>query len=147
MYVVKETYKIYENITGNCGFKGFSIISKNKKIVIKGQKITNIMIINKKLATPLVKQVIINRYQKLITILSELLITDDETGTNLVEALNRIEKFRLEIKNKYRIYLKQKELDYMAKQLKNCQKEANRRYIEILNNRLYFNKDIGRKGR
>ena len=147
MYVVKETYKIYENVTGNCDFKGFSMISKNKKIIIKDQKITNIMIINKELATPLVKQVIINKYQKLITILSELLVTDDETGANLVEALNRIEKFRLEIKNRYRIYLKQKELDYMAKQLKNCQKEANRRYIEILNNRLYFNKDIGGKGR
>ena len=46
------------------------------------------------------------------------------------EVLNRIEKFRQEIKYKYRSYLEKKEISLMAKQLRNLQKEAQKRYTE-----------------
>ena len=61
----------------------------------------------------------------------DLLTSDDDTGDSLREALNRIEKFRQEIKNKYRHFLKQQELEAMAKHLKTFQQQANKRFIEL----------------
>ena len=63
----------------------------------------------------------------------DLLTSDDDTGESLREALNRIEKFRQEIKNKYRHFLKRQELEEMGKQLKLFQKEAQVRFIELQN--------------
>ena len=52
--------------------------------------------------------------------------SDDEQGT-MREVLDRIEKFRQEIKNKYRSYLEKDELEKMSSQLKVLQKEAKER--------------------
>ena len=46
------------------------------------------------------------KYDKLIKYLTELLVSADDTGDAMREALNQIEKFRLEIKIKYRKFLK-----------------------------------------
>ena len=78
--------------------------------------------------------------------LMELLTSDDETGETFREALNRIEKFRQEIKNKYRHFLKQKELEEMGKQLQLFQKEANLRFMQ-LQNALYENINQQGKGK
>lgn len=71
------------------------------------------------------------KYRKLLALLTELLISDDDTGDTFREALNQIEKFRQEVKNKYRTYLTKKELEQMSKQLKVFQLEAQTRYIEL----------------
>lgn len=146
MYIVKESYKMYEIVNNYDGFEGFMLAKKSHVFKIKGQRIINIKIINKDLAAPLVKKVILNKYQNLIKILTELLTTDDDTGTTLIEALNRIEKFRQEVKNKYRVYLEQKELEYMAKQLRNIQNEAKRRYLELTND-YYYKNEINKTGK
>ena len=146
MYIVKESYKMYEIVDDYDGFAGFMLAKSGHVFKIKGQRIINIKIINKDLATPLVKKVILNKYQNLIEILTELLTTDDDTGTTLIEALNRIEKFRQEVKNKYRVYLEQKELEYMAKQLRNIQNEAKRRYLELTND-YYYKNEINKTGK
>ena len=67
--------------------------------------------------------------------LTEILIDDDndESGDAYREALNRIEKFRLIIKNKYRKYLTKKELEYMSKHLVFLQKELNKKLLETHN--------------
>ena len=66
-----------------------------------------------------------------IAILTELLISDDDSGESFREALNQIERFKVEIKSRYREYLKQKELEFMSKQLKALQKEATMRLYEL----------------
>ncbi len=146
MYIVKESYKMYEIVNDYDGFDGFMLAKSGHVFKIKGQRIINIKIINKDLAAPLVKKVILNKYQNLIKILTELLTTDDDTGTTLIEALNRIEKFRQEVKNKYRIYLEQKELDFMARELRNIQNETKRRYLELSNN-YYYKNEINKSGK
>ena len=76
------------------------------------------------------------KYNKLLEYLTELLVSDDDTGDAMREALNHIEKFRLEIKIKYRKYLMKKDLEMMSKQLVKLQKAANNRLLEIHNSYL-----------
>lgn len=121
---------------------GFPMASKNKVFNIAGTKVTNISISNKKLSHPLAYKKVTKKYQKLIELLTELLISDDDSGESCREALNQIERFRIEIKNKYREYLKQKELEHMSKQLITLQKEANSRLIQI--NNYFYNKENGK---
>lgn len=122
---------------------GFVMPSRKAGFKINNQIIKDVKVVDKKLASPLVSKKIINKYNKLIAILTELLISDDDTGDTFREALNRIEKFRLEIKNKYRNYLKQKELEMMSKQLTALKKEANMRLMEVQDNYL-MSKDNGK---
>lgn len=114
--------------------EGFMMGSKNKVYKINGSDVRDIKVVDKNLASSLVNKQVSKKYEKLINYLTELLIDDDDSGDSYREALNQIEKFRLEIKNKYRKYLKQKELEMMSKKLQILQKEANNRLLEIQEN-------------
>ena len=96
------------------------------------------MCLNSLSAHPLISKKVAKEYKKLVATLMELLTSDDDTGETFREALNRIEKFRQEIKNKYRHFLKKKELEEMGKQLQVFKQEANIRFIELQNS-LYEN--------
>ncbi len=109
----------------------FTMGSSNKIFKINDCDISHIKISGSSLATPMVTSIVMKKYQKLIILLTNLLTDDDDSGDSYREALNQIEKFRLEIKNKYRDFLKKKELELMAKQLMILQKEANEKYMEI----------------
>ena len=110
--------------------KGFMMTSK-KGFIVSEVLVKNLEIMNKRLANGVVTKQVMKKYNKLIPLLTELLISDDESGDAFREALNQIEKFRLEVKVKYREYLKQKELEMMSKQLVLLKKEADRRMLEI----------------
>ena len=109
---------------------GFMMTSK-KGFTICEVLIKDLEIMNKNLANGVVTKHVLKKYNKLIPLLTELLISDDDSGDSFREALNHIEKFRLEIKNKYREFLKRKELEMMSKQLTLLKKEADRRMLEI----------------
>lgn len=117
---------------------GFLMNSKNKMFKINDCNIKNLKISSKDLANPLVANKVFKKYEKLIEYLAELLVDDDDTGNSMREALNQIEKFRLEIKNKYRKFLKQKEIEKMSKQLSLLKKEANNRLIQIHNSYIEY---------
>ena len=123
---------------------GFMMGSQNKIFNIDGVEVRKIEIMSKKLANPLVGKKVMRKYNKLIVILTELLVDDDDSGDSLRQALNQIEKFRLEIKNKYRYFLKQKELEKMSKQLTTLQKEAKVRLLEIQSNYLEYSNQNNR---
>ena len=122
---------------------GFLMATKNKVFIIEDTKVKNISVVNKKLAHPLVINKVEKRYKKLLTLLADLLVSDDETGETFREALNQIERFRMEIKNKYRKFLMQKELEFMSKQLTELKKEANIRLLEVQNS-YYFSRESGK---
>ena len=110
---------------------GFVLGSRNKVFQIAGMAVKNIIIYTKHLAAVLVTEKVMTKFQKLIIVLTELLVDDDDSGDSFREALNHIEKFRLEIKNKYREFLKKKELELMSKQLTALKREAENRLLEI----------------
>lgn len=110
---------------------GFMMASKNKIFKINGCDVREIKVVNKRLANPLVSRKVFKHYDKLISYLTELLVDDDDSGDTFREALNQIEKFRLEIKVKYREFLRQKELELMSKQLMALQREAKIRLMEV----------------
>lgn len=125
---IQSTFKI----------KGYKIPSKNNQFVIQKSIVCNIKIINKKLAHPFIYKVVHKKYLKLINKLTDLLTSEDESGVSCREALNQIEKFKAEVKGKYRIYLHQAELKEMANKLKILQKQAKIKEIEIYENQMTF---------
>ena len=112
---------------------------RNSGFMICGENISNIMVISYDMAAPLVRSYVSVKYKKLISFLTELLVTDDDNGDSYREALNQIEKFRLQIKNKYRDYLLSEELKLMAKQLGILQKEAKNQFVELQNSLMMTN--------
>lgn len=130
MYLVSKN-KIKGKLDDNLELDGFLMGQKGRVFSIGPYDVKNIVIITKRLAQPIVSIQVMKKYDKLIKYLTELLISDDDTGDAMREALNQIEKFRLIIKNKYRKFLKQKELELMSKQLVKLQKAANQRLLEI----------------
>ncbi len=129
MYTIKEIECSGEIIEWN-EFKGFLMTSRNG-FRINNEVIKKINVVSKKLASGPATKKVMKKYSALITILTDLIISDDETGDAFREALNHIEKFRLEIKVKYREFLKRKELELMSKQLATLKKEAENRLLEI----------------
>ncbi len=117
----------------NITFDGIMMGSRGKTFNIDGMKVKNILIVDKLMANFFVTCLVGKKYNKLIDKLMILLTSDDDTGDCFREALNIIEKFRLEIKIKYRKFLEKKILKQMALQLKQLQKEAENRFLELQN--------------
>lgn len=115
---------------------GYVMHTKNKYFIIEGEKITDIKVINKVLINSVVTEIVEKKFKKLIQEITELFINEDDSEGSMNEVLNRIEKFRQEIKNKYRAYLKEEELKLMGNQLKRLQKEARKKKEELINYQL-----------
>ena len=133
MYSVHNEVKVKGTMENVVIRDGFPMGSNNKVFKIQGCDIKCIQVTGTSLASPMVTELVMKKYHKLIALLTDLLTDDDDSGDSIREALNHIEKFRLEIKNKYRDYLKKKDLELMSKQLMLLQKEAMERYLELRN--------------
>jgi len=132
MYSINSDWRIKGKIGDLVEIEGFTMGSTNKVYKVSGAQIKAISISDKELANPYVSKIVFSKYHKLFEYVTNVLIDDDdESGETCREALNHTEKFRLEIKNKYRDYLKRKELDMLAKQLMILQKELSERLIQI----------------
>lgn len=142
--VIKKKWK-YQEFDQIKNLEGFLMPSRGNKFRIHEMVVKDILVVDVMLAKGLVRDYVDKKYKKLIAELTELLISDDDTGEPFRIALNRIEKFRQEVKNKYRIYLEKKELEIMAKQLSTLQKQAKLEFAELQNSLMITN-EIG-KGR
>ena len=134
MYKLKNKNNKLGKIINKIDFvniEGYHMQSKNKYFVIDGERITDIKIVEDSLIYRLITKKVNKKFDTLIKQLTELFVLEDDEEGSMNEVLNRIEKFRQEIKFKYRSYLENKELERMAKQLKVFQKEAKKRLEEI----------------
>lgn len=130
--VIKKKWK-FRDFSGLENLNGFLLPSRNNTFNISGEVVKNIKVINVELGRPVVSEYVSKKYRRLLKVLTELLISDDDSGDSLRLVLDRIEKFRLEIKNKYRIFLEKKELEIMAKQLSALQRQAKLEFAELQN--------------
>lgn len=129
-YIVKKEKK-ETKILNYSTIEGFLLPTKSNKFIIDGNNITKIIIINKKFASPFVSKIVLKKYQKLIKKLTDLFISEEDPGTTMNEVLTEIQKFKDMIKKDYRKYLKKKELEKMAIELKFLQKEAQKKQTEL----------------
>lgn len=136
--VIMKKWK-FKNFESLYNLDGFLMPSSRNGFNICDQKITHINVVDTELAKTLVRKFVSTKYKKLIKTLTELLISDDDSGDTFRLALDKIEKFRMEVKNKYRRFLEQKELEIMAKQLSALQKQAKLEFAELQNNLLSMN--------
>ena len=141
MYSVNSDKNMKGRLDNVLILDGFPMGSANRVYQIQGSPIRCIKVIGRPLASPMVTDLVMKKYRKLIAYLTELLVDDDDSGDSVREALNQIEKFKQEIKNKYRDYLKKKDLELMSKQLYLLQKEATERYMEIRNSFIKMNEE------
>ena len=125
---------------------GFLVATKRKIFQIQGANVRQIRVVDKDLAHPLVHEVVMRKYQQLISVLAELLVEDDDDGETCREALNQIEKFRIQVKNKYRNYVKKQELEMMSKKLSKIQKNMQMKLFMIQNSYLRYS-ESNRRGR
>lgn len=132
MYSVSKSNKLNKIMDGFefVSLEGFTMSSKSG-IKINNQIIRDIKVVDKDFAYIVVYEKVMTKYQKLIDKLTDLITSDDDSGSDLHEALNQIERFRLEIKNKYRSYLKKKDIMKMSRELSALKKEAEKNLIEI----------------
>lgn len=135
MYIIKNKKNKYKLTDKNAldSINGFLFGGSKRTYKIKGEEISKLIIYNKKLANPIVKKQVDKKYKKLIEMLTELLINDDDTGRNEMKALTEIEKFRQIVKNKYREFLTRKDLEEMSKKLTVMQKTAKSKIMELQN--------------
>ena len=134
MYKVKTNNKASKKIINKVDFDnldGFLMPSKKQYFIINSERIKDIKVVDNELIKAMVSKKVKAKYKRLIAKITELFLDEDgDEDGNMSEVLNRIEKFRQEIKYKYRSYLEKKEISLMAKQLRNLQKEAQKRYID-----------------
>ncbi len=112
--------------------KGLTIVEKEAK--------GRVTFYENEMVTSLIYKKYHRKYQNLIKHLCFYLSTDDESGTALREALNEIEKFRIELKNKYQKILNKEELKKQEKELLEIEKEVVKK-IYLMNKLFQNNKE------
>lgn len=120
--------------------EGYDVTPKKNKPFQDSIQVNKMILINESLIQKMIQKKLNKRFQKLLCDVNLLFESDDETGTGLREVLNQLERFKMEVKNKYRKYMEKEELLLLGKKLSILQNEAKLRlyYLE--------NEDILEKG-
>ncbi|MBQ3435778.1 MAG: hypothetical protein IJH13_02015 [Bacilli bacterium] len=143
-YVVDKKKKNKKKSIKTITIEGYSMAKKNHKFYIKGDNVSNIVVSDEELVKKLVIYKVEKQYKQLINKATEILASDDDdnaSGSRLI--LDEVERFRQQIKNKYKEYLEKEELMLMAKQLtiiKKAAKEKEQAIISELNEEKKGNK-------
>ena len=105
MYKVKTNNKASKKITNKVDFvnlDGFLMPSKKQYFIINSERIKDIKVVDNELIKAMVSKKVKAKYKRLIAKITELFLDEDgDEAGNMSEVLNRIEKFRQEIKYKY----------------------------------------------
>ena len=106
MYKVKTNNKASKKIINKVDFvnlDGFLMPSKKQYFIINSERIKDIKVVDNELIKAMVSKKVKAKYKRLIAKITELFLDEDgDEAGNMSEVLNRIEKFRQEIKYKYR---------------------------------------------
>ncbi|MEG0994721.1 MAG: hypothetical protein RR359_04035 [Bacilli bacterium] len=111
--------------------KGLDITPKKNVKIKDSIAINKMIIINPSLIEKVIRKKLKKRFSNLLNILNTLYESTDEDPTGLREALNEITKFKLEINNKYHLYLKDEEIAINEKKLSILENEVKLRLSEL----------------
>ena len=104
MYKVKTNNKASKKIINKVDFvnlDGFLMPSKKQYFIINSERIKDIKVVDNELIKAMVSKKVKAKYKRLIAKITELFLDEDgDEAGNMSEVLNRIEKFRQEIKYK-----------------------------------------------
>lgn len=128
-YSKKKTHSSLEEIN-LLDIDGFLMKSK-KGLKVQDSVINNIKVVNTKLANFPIEYELMKKYDKLCEKLVDLLADDDDTGDSYREALNQIERFKLELKNRYLAYVDKRMAHNMSVILKEMKLKAENKLLEM----------------
>ena len=109
--------------------------------------VNRMILINPSLIEKMVDRKIKRRFDYLINLLSIVYENDDESGDGLQLALDEAEKFRNELCNKYREYVKKEKLELLLKKIAILEDELYLRMQYIMNRELYMEEEIKKEGK
>ena len=108
-----ETYKCMKK---SYSFDGKLTLDKSITISYTKEK-SNIHVVDYIIKKEIIKRQLVKRYERLIKLLIFYLANDDDSGVAYQEALNEINKYREIIRNKYRKFIKEANIEKIEKEL------------------------------
>ena len=108
-----ETYKCMEK---SYSYDGELTLDKSITISYTKEK-SNIHVVDYIIKKEVIKRQLVKRYEKLIKLLTFYLANDDGSGVAYQEALNEITRSREIIRNKYRKFTKEANIEKIEKEL------------------------------
>ena len=109
--------------------------------------VNRMILINPSLIEKMVDKKIKRRFDYLINLLSIVYENDDGTGDGLELALNEAEKFRNELCNKYKQYVKEEKYELLLKKISILEDELYLRMQYIRNRDLFMNPEEKTEGK
>ncbi|MBQ7136878.1 MAG: hypothetical protein IJO43_02740 [Bacilli bacterium] len=109
--------------------------------------VNRMILINPSLIEKMVDKKIKRKFDYLINLLSVVYENDDETGEGLRLALNEAEKFRMELINKYKQYVKEEKMELMLKKIAILEDELYLRMQYIMNREYYMEPEEKKEGK
>ena len=104
--------------------KGYNLTSKNKNIKLKDAiNVNKMVIINPSFIEKLINKNIDKKFKKLLNFIINLYEDSDDPSSNMMLALNEVEKFKREIINKYLDYMNKKQLKKLQQDIQYLEKQ------------------------
>lgn len=136
------TYFEYDKIDG------IDYVPKKDAKIEDAINVNKVVIINPTLVSKVAKKKVDIKFKKLLQLLNIVFETDDETGTAYREALDEVNRLRMEVINKYKKQLEKEEFETIEKKLKILETELKVRLYYIEDSKNYENEnEIGRRSR
>jgi len=123
--------------------KGYNITPKNNVKFQDAINVNKMILINPTLIEKLIDKKIKRKFDYLINLLSVLYSNEESGSDGLYLALDEVEKFRIELINKYRNYLETEKFELLLKKLAILEDELNLR-IKYLS---YNNEEYQKEGK
>lgn len=100
--------------------------------------VNRMILINPSLIEKMVDKKVKRKFDYLINLLSVVYENDDDTGEGLRLALDEAEKFRMELINKYKQYIKEEKFELLLKKIAILEDELFLRMQYIINREFYM---------
>lgn len=114
--------------------KGYNIKPKNNVKFEDAINVNKMILINPTLIEKMVDKKVKRKFDYLINMMSVVCDSDDETGEGLYLALDEAEKFRNELFNKYKNYIKEEKFQLLEKKISILEDELNLRIKYLILN-------------